>query len=568
MNDSLPPSAAAGSSGSSCSTSNETIKVPAIKLEDREVAVLDLVDGFTKHLAKTRADLPSVECRVAGGWVRDKLLGMASEDLDICISSLTGHHFATLLESYIHLQKSDSDGTADPAIAKTKIAKIQANPDQSKHLETARMHVLGMEVDLVQLRSEEYANGAGDGGEGGSRIPTSIKFGTPLEDALRRDITINTLFYNIHTRQVEDWTQKGLSDLLSSSPLIRTPLEPLQTFLDDPLRILRCIRFASRFNFPLDPSIKPAVEDARVKRALLTKVSKERIGVELEKMLRGRDPLLSLKMIVHLSLYNDLFSALPSAQDASPLPEDAPQRALAACQILANIENGSIRLPEKLLTPLQDKTAVKRLWLALYLEPLRGLTFTEKKKVLPLTDAVVRDSIKLSGLDRSFVQHIQAASSKLSLDSLHRLATLRDASNERSSLGFLLRDPDVHNSTDSLDWRMSVLHALILEVAARPHALQDIIAAYVRFVDRIEELELDTRAFEKSRLDGMETIKLLGIKPGPITSALLQKVVEWQLDHPEGSKEECGQYIKAEYAAGHIVAPPVVAKAGNKKGKQ
>lgn len=99
---------------------------------------------------------------------------MASEDLDICISSLTGHHFATLLESYIHLQKSDSDGTADPAIAKTKIAKIQANPDQSKHLETARMHVLGMEVDLVQLRSEEYANGAGDGGEGGSRIPTSI----------------------------------------------------------------------------------------------------------------------------------------------------------------------------------------------------------------------------------------------------------------------------------------------------------------------------------------------------------------------------------------------------------
>lgn len=95
---------------------------------------------------------------------------MASEDLDICISSLTGHHFATLLESYIHLQSSN---TTDPAIIKTKIAKIQANPDQSKHLETARMHVLGMEVDLVQLRSEEYANGTAEG-DGGSRIPTSI----------------------------------------------------------------------------------------------------------------------------------------------------------------------------------------------------------------------------------------------------------------------------------------------------------------------------------------------------------------------------------------------------------
>lgn len=61
---------------------------------------------------------------------------------------------------------------------------------------------------------------------------------------------------------------QGLPDLLSSSPLIRTPLEPLQTFLDDPLRILRCIRFASRFNFPLDTSIKPAVEDERVKVCL------------------------------------------------------------------------------------------------------------------------------------------------------------------------------------------------------------------------------------------------------------------------------------------------------------
>ena len=102
---------------------------------------------------------------------------MASEDLDICISSLTGHHFATLLESYIHLQSSsstDNDSSSNPALAKTKIAKIQANPDQSKHLETARMHVLGMEVDLVQLRSEEYANGSGEDGEGGSRIPTSI----------------------------------------------------------------------------------------------------------------------------------------------------------------------------------------------------------------------------------------------------------------------------------------------------------------------------------------------------------------------------------------------------------
>lgn len=71
--------------------------------------------------------------------------------------------------------------------------------------------------------------------------------GTPLEDALRRDFTINALFYNIDTQEVEDWTEKGISDI--ERKILRTPLAPLITFKDDPLRVLRCFRFKSRFNF-------------------------------------------------------------------------------------------------------------------------------------------------------------------------------------------------------------------------------------------------------------------------------------------------------------------------------
>lgn len=64
---------ASAAPGSASGSSMPPVKVPTIQLEDRETAVLDLVDGFTKHLAKTRHDLPLVECRVAGGWVRDKV---------------------------------------------------------------------------------------------------------------------------------------------------------------------------------------------------------------------------------------------------------------------------------------------------------------------------------------------------------------------------------------------------------------------------------------------------------------------------------------------------------------
>lgn len=109
-----------------------------------------------------------------------QLLGLESDDLDICISSLTGHHFATLLEGYLQELREGPDGNNDSALVmqSTRIAKIQANPDQSKHLETARMTVGGLEIDLVQLRSEEYADGGassnGEEGTSGSRIPTSV----------------------------------------------------------------------------------------------------------------------------------------------------------------------------------------------------------------------------------------------------------------------------------------------------------------------------------------------------------------------------------------------------------
>ena len=76
---------------------------------------------------------------------------------------------------------------------------------------------------------------------------------------------------------MEDCTQKGLSDL--HCQIIRTPLEPLITFKDDPLRILRCLRFKSRLDFKVDDKIYEAMSHPEIKEALLKKVSKERVGI-------------------------------------------------------------------------------------------------------------------------------------------------------------------------------------------------------------------------------------------------------------------------------------------------
>jgi hypothetical protein len=234
--------------------------------------------------------------RFTGGWVRDKLLGVDSKDIDVAINNMTGLQFGLKLQDYLrrHAEKysvgreetrlttegspSAGGGLADEKSRSREVSlhKIEANPERSKHLETVTTKILGLDIDLVNLRTETYSED--------SRNP-QVSFGTAEEDALRRDATINALFYNLNSSSLEDFTCRGLSDLRSK--IIRTPLEPRQTFMDDPLRVLRLIRFASRFGFDIEESTRRAMDDDAIRSALLMKISRERVGIEIEKMLTG-----------------------------------------------------------------------------------------------------------------------------------------------------------------------------------------------------------------------------------------------------------------------------------------
>ncbi|MBE3041041.1 CCA tRNA nucleotidyltransferase [Candidatus Bathyarchaeota archaeon] len=215
-----------------------------------------------------------VTLRWAGGWVRDKLLGYQSHDIDVAINCMTGEEFGKRLGAFCD----------DPAVIQKysmtpsdmgSVHNIKANPDKSKNLATATCKVFGADVDLVNLRKETYV--------ADSRNP-QVEFGTAEEDAIRRDATVNAMFYNLHTGQVEDFVG-GLADM--EARLIRTPLEPLQTFTDDPLRVLRLVRFASRLGFSIDPGTEQVMSDSRVLESLKIKISRERVGIEMEKMLQG-----------------------------------------------------------------------------------------------------------------------------------------------------------------------------------------------------------------------------------------------------------------------------------------
>ena len=249
------------------------IMAPKIALTEQEKTLRQLLLDVSDYIGR-QDGYTKPELRFTGGWVRDKLLGTTSKDIDIGISSLTGYQFGTLMKQYL------ADPTRETKYGQDVLgglAKIEANPEKSKHLETVTTKILGLEIDLVNLRKETYVED--------SRNPT-MEFGSPEDDALRRDATVNALFYNLTTSEVEDFTERGLADM--DSKIIRTPLSPYQTFKDDPLRILRCIRFAGKLGYSIDPEAQKSMGDKDIKDALRVKITRERVGIELEKTLRGK----------------------------------------------------------------------------------------------------------------------------------------------------------------------------------------------------------------------------------------------------------------------------------------
>ncbi|KAI9597553.1 hypothetical protein BDF19DRAFT_435474 [Syncephalis fuscata] len=505
----------------SCSAAqSKTQKTMQVILTEPEEQLCQLLDSATKWLHERQPDQSPVELRIAGGWVRDKLLGLESHDLDIAIDSMTGFEFAQRLAEY------------QQSIGKEmkSIARIASNPERSKHLETATSVVLGLSLDFVHLRCEEYQEN--------SRIPNNVSFGTPTQDAYRRDVTINTLFYNVHSRQVEDFTNMGLRDLQQG--VVRTPLAPYETFKDDPLRVLRCIRFASRFNFEIASNAYECMKDTRIKTALQEKISRERIGVEMGKMLQDNNPIFALTTLYDTNLYDAVF-ALPNRLVKGELGDST--RILPMAHYLKRLlaaENNTHLLSA-------NKTERYLLYLSTAVSHYRSLTTTEqgKKRMVPAAYVVVKESLKLSVAEAeqvsSLIQALELAQE-----------TVKDASiyGDRASLGKRIRHIAVDLNAKS-HWRLAFILALVddLTIAQLP-ALSDeegrIIKMYEDWMKAVESFGLLQVHTERYLIDGKEVAKLFNIRPGPQIKELLEKyVMPWQLAHPQGTTDECRHYLQS-----------------------
>ena len=260
-----------------------------IKLKDllmegkRENAALD----FLKNLIKKSPYEGKVF--LAGGAVRDELMGIDAKDLDFVIN-----------------MKDGGIRFANWATKKMGNYKSGSNPVVFKKFGTAKFTLMGvthkgmdlsdMDVECVMPRTEEY--------EEGSRKP-KVGHGTLKDDVERRDFTTNSLLKNLSTGEILDLTGQGKADIKKG--VIQTPLDPDINFSEDPLRMLRAVRFTMKYNWDLPWFMIKALKKNASK---LKQISVERVQEELNKMLMTDSPDRAIKLLQVVGLSKYVFPEL------------------------------------------------------------------------------------------------------------------------------------------------------------------------------------------------------------------------------------------------------------------
>ena len=207
------------------------------------------------------------EALLAGGCVRDMLLGLHPTDYDVATNA-TPEQVAGLFKRVLMVG------------AKFGVAMVMRRRRT---------------IEVATFRDDlSYADG---------RRPTGVRFSSPREDALRRDFTINGMFYDPVTEDVIDYVG-GQGDLRTG--VIRAIGDPDRRMAEDYLRLLRAVRFAARFDFTLETATREAIERHAPH---LARISGERIRDELEKMLAGANPAAAMAQVHGLGLAEPIFGA-------------------------------------------------------------------------------------------------------------------------------------------------------------------------------------------------------------------------------------------------------------------
>ena len=459
-------------------------------------ALAQILDKKIFHLIGDVADEMGVECYVVGGYVRDIFLERPSSDIDVVVVG-SGIEVATALKKKLgrqaHLSVFRNFGTA-----------------QVKFFEERGERREEREIEFVGARKESYSHD--------SRKPI-VEDGTLEDDQNRRDFTINAMAICLNKSRFGELVDpfNGIADL--EDGIIATPLDPEVTFSDDPLRMMRCIRFATQLNFEIEPETFDALQRMADRIKI---VSGERIEVELNKIMMAPHPSMGFEYLQRSGLLQIILPEL-SALD---IVEKRDGRAhknnfYHTLEVLENIaaSEGTLWLRWGALLHDIGKTKSKR-W-----EPGIGWTFHNHNIIGAKMVPQIFRRLKLPmGAEMKYVQKM--------VDLHMRPQVIADSEVTDSAVRRLLND-----AGDDIDDLMTLCEA---DITSKNEVKKKMFLENFRMVrEKLTDLkEKDYKRLLQPVIDGNEIMELFHLKPSREVGVLKQFLKDAVLDNRVENERE------------------------------
>ncbi len=424
------------------------------------------------------ADEARIEAFVVGGYVRDLLLGREVKDIDIVLLG-NGVAFAEQVSR---------------ALQKTNLVTFPK-------FGTAMLQLEEGKIEFVGARKESYSRN--------SRKP-AVETGTLDDDLLRRDFTVNAIAVSLNEKtrgEIRD-PLKGREDL--DKKLLRTPLDPSETFDDDPLRIMRAMRFAAQLGFTVDARVLTA---AREMRERLSIVSQERISDEILKLMASPTPSVGWGLMNEAGLVEIVFPEVHALSGVEQHKEYHHKDVfLHTLKVVDNIsvmtENVWLRMAALLHDIAKPRTKA--------FKEGTGWTFHGHEEI---GARMIKPIFRRMKLPLEHVPYIET------LVRLHlRPMALVDQEVTDSAVRRLLFE-----AGENIDDLMKLCRADI--TSKNPKLVNQVRKNYDRVVEKMEEVEERDRMRNwQPALRGDEIMRVCGVEEGPLVGDLKQAVIDAILD--------------------------------------
>jgi len=486
-------------------------------------ALAHILDRDIFHQISTVADGLGVECYVVGGYVRDIFLERPSADIDVVVVG-SGIEVAKglkqLLGKRAHLSVFKNFGTAQVKIRERQRGDGPGDEDVSE-----------IEVEFVGARKESYSHD--------SRKPV-VENGTLEDDQNRRDFTINAMAICLNQSRFGELVDpfNGLADL--EDGIIATPLDPEITFSDDPLRMMRCIRFATQLNFQIEDETFEALQHMADRIKI---VSGERIEVELNKIMMAPHPSIGFEYLQRSGLLQIILPEL-SVLDIVEKKEGRAHKnnfyhTLEVLENVVKAQDGLASQPSPFNSRLYlrwgallhdiGKTRSKR-W-----EPGTGWTFHNHNIIgAKMVPGIFRRLKLPMGAEMKYVQKL--------VDLHMRPQVIADSEVTDSAVRRLLND-----AGDDIDDLMMLCEA---DITSKNEVKKKMFLENFRMVrEKLADLkEKDYKRLLQPVIDGNEIMELFHLKPSREVGILKQYLKDAVLDNRVENEREPLMHLLMEKA--------------------